>query len=102
MDYKAIYAKATSENWAEYLDMIPAHMVDGMVRYIVNGVPPGGFLRALLGNDFMGAMRKADDVNIHALPMYARFLMNGAPIGAYGSPENVKDWIAQGGLKGLE
>ena len=102
MDYRAVYAEATRHEWAEFLGLIPQHMVDGMVRYLVKGIPPGSFLTAVLCNDFMGAMGRADDVNQHALPMYARFLMNGAPIGAYGSPENVKDWIAEGGLKGLE
>lgn len=101
MDYKAVYAEATRHEWAELLDLIPQHMVDGMVRYLVKGIPPGSFLTAVLCNDLMGAMRKADDVNIHALPSYARFLMNGAPIGAFGSEENVSDWISSGGLAGL-
>ena len=101
MDYKAVYAEATRHEWAELLDLIPQHMVDGMVRYLVKGVPPGSFLRALLSNDFMGAMSRADDINQQALPRYARFLMNGAPIGAFGSEENVSDWISSGGLAGL-
>lgn len=41
------------------------------------------------------------DVNRLAMLDYAMFLHNEAPCGCFGSPEHVKDWIAQGGLAGL-
>ncbi len=80
---------------------LPAHMQDGMRLYIENGIPPGSFQTAVLSNDLMGAFRRADDVNRLAMLDYATFLHNEAPCGCFGSPEHVKDWIAQGGLAGL-
>lgn len=86
------YADATRPDWAEALRALPDYMIDGMVRYIVHGIPPGGFLTAVLSNDLMGALQKGDDVNQHALPAYGRFLHNYAPIGCFGSPERVAEW----------
>lgn len=80
---------------------LPEHMRDGMRRYIENGIPPGSFQRAVLSNDLMEAFRRADDVNAYAMRDYAVFLTCEAPGGCFGSPEHVKDWIAQGGLVGL-
>lgn len=80
---------------------LPAYMQAGMRRYIENGIPPGSFLTAVLSNDLMEAFRRADDVNRLAMLDYAMFLHNEAPCGCFGSPEHVKDWIAQSGLAGL-
>ena len=80
---------------------LPEHMRDGMRLYIEKGYPPGSFQRAVLSNDFMEAFKRADDVNSAAMQEYARFLYNEAPGGCYGSQDNVKAWIAQGGLAGL-
>jgi len=80
---------------------LPAHMQDGMRRYIERGIPPGSFQRAVLSNDFMEAFKRADHVNTAAMVEYARFLHNQAPRGCFGSPQHVSDWIAHGGLLGL-
>lgn len=79
---------------------LPEHMRDGMRLYIERGVPPGSFLTAVLSNDLMGALGKADDTNLHALPAYGRFLYNEAPSPCFGSPEHVRDWCEAGGLAG--
>lgn len=83
-------------------DRLPAHMREGAQRYIEKGIKGGSFMTAVFSNDFMGAYRCADDENIAAMRDWAMFLHNQAPRGCYGSPERVKDWIAQGGLAGLE
>ena len=72
---------------------IPPYMVEGLVTYVCDHRPPGDFLRAGLENDFMRAVGKADTVNQHRLPNYARFLYKHAPIGSYGSPEKVSKWL---------
>jgi len=77
---------------------LPEHMQDGMRLYIERGVQPGSFLRAVLSNDLMGALGKADDVNINALPAYGSFLYNEAPSLCWGSPEVVSAWISRGGM----
>jgi hypothetical protein len=80
---------------------LPYHMRDGMQLYIEEGIVPGSFLRAVLSNDLMGALGKADDINQAILPVYGRFLYNDAPCGCYGSPETVAAWCNSGGLNGI-
>jgi hypothetical protein len=83
-------------------DRLPEHMREGARRYIEKGIKGGSFMTAVFSNDFMGAYRKADDDNTAAMREWAMFLHNDAPRGCYGSPQHVKDWVAQGGLSGLE
>lgn len=82
--------------------LIPGHMVGGIKRYVLNGIPPGGFLTALLSNDFMGAVGKADDDNQRALISWAQFLYNHVPSGCFGSPDAFNKWIERGGIVGVE
>lgn len=82
-------------------DRLPHHMRDAMQRYVEHGIAPGSFLTAVLSNDLMGAMGRADDINRASLYDYAVFLRSNAPIGCWGSPQHVEDWIAEGGLNGL-
>ena len=72
---------------------LPEHMRGGMKRYLEHGIMPGDFLTAVLRNDLMEAMGRADETNLYALPSYGRFLYYYAPRGSYGSPENVKAWV---------
>ena len=100
-DYRKIYADATSPEWARGLERLPPHMVDGMVRYIVQGVPPGSFMSAVLSGDLFGALRRADDVNRNSLPEYGTFLSNYAPCGCFGSEDRFDEWVQAGGLRGF-
>lgn len=81
---------------------LPEHMQEGFRLYIERGIPGGSFMTAVLSNDLMGAFGRADEINRARLFETCVFLRSEAPIGCYGSPEHVKDWIAQGGLAGLE
>ena len=97
-------------NEAEYVEaeidrgahLIPGHMIGGIKRYILHGIPPGGFMSALLSNDFFGAANKADEENGEALMGWARFLYNHVPAGSYGSPARFDAWLDKGGLLGTE
>lgn len=80
---------------------IPGHMRSGIERYVMNGVPMGGFLTAIFANDFMTAAGKADDQNRHALFAYAAFLYCHVPAGCKGSYEAISEWSAHQGLAGL-
>ena len=80
---------------------LPDYMQNGMRLYVEHGVMPGDFLMAVLSNDLLGALRKADDLNQSILPVYGRFLYNEAPCGCYGSPAVVAAWSMTGGLEGL-
>lgn len=70
--------------------VLPEHMREGMQRYIEHGIVPGSFLRSVLENDLMGALKNADDINLHRLPDYGRFLYNDMPTAIFGSPKKVK------------
>ena len=76
---------------------IPDYMIGGLVRYVVNRIPPGGFLMAVLENDFMEACGRADDTNSECLKAYAMFLYNYVPSNCKGSPEAVAAWLADPG-----
>lgn len=80
---------------------IPYHMREGLTEYVARGRPPGDFLRAVLENDLMRALGRADEANMANLPAYANYLDNYAPISCRGSPKAVNAWIAHGGLAGL-
>jgi hypothetical protein len=83
-------------NW----DLIPNYMREGLQMYIERGIPPGDFLTAVLCNDFMNAVGRADGNNREILHLYAQFLHNYAPIDCYGSPDKYVTWCKQGGLDG--
>lgn len=83
-------------------DSIPPHMKGGIKRYIEEGTPPGDFLEAVLSNDLKEAFSRADDINIANMFEWVSFLYNYAPIYCHGSKEKVAEWIASGGLRGLE
>jgi len=81
---------------------LPQHMRGGMQRYIEQGIPPGGFLAAILANDLVLAAMRADAINQHQLFDYAHFLYNQAPRDCWGCQEAIDEWIEQGGLKGIQ
>jgi hypothetical protein len=76
---------------------VPAHTHAALLRYIEHGARLGGFCTAVLVNDLMGAVRRADEDNIVALPLIVAWLTEHAPAASWGSPERVEAWIAQRG-----
>jgi hypothetical protein len=74
---------------------IPGYMIGGLVRYVFDRIPPGGFLRAVLENDLMNAAGRADDANRARLHAYCMFLYNHVPASCKGSPANVAAWLGE-------
>lgn len=72
---------------------IPAYMRDALQRYIEHGEPPGDFLTAVISNNLLEAVSRADDHNQINLPAYVAYLYNEAPPGSWGSPEKMQAWI---------
>jgi hypothetical protein len=85
-----------------HIEDIPRHMHDGIIRFVLRGVPPGGFAMSVLGNDLSGAIQRADRINIHHLKAWVSFVHNDLPANSCGNPEKVTHWIQQGGLLGIE
>jgi hypothetical protein len=84
----------------ECLWKIPPHMHNALALYVMKGISGGSFLSALMSNDFMEAVLRADNKNQAALIDWARLIYNDLPVGCSGSPEKVKKWIEKGGLMG--
>jgi len=80
----------TAPDWA----LLPQHMRGPMQRYLDYGIPPGGFLEAVLANDLSGAVARADAVNRRYLPEIVSFVQWYCPVACWGSPDAVSDWIA--------
>ena len=74
-------------------DLLPEHIREAMKRYIENRIAPGDFLMAVLSNDLMGAISRADYINRDKIHDICCFLYNEAPADCWGSPEIVKQWL---------
>lgn len=81
-------------------EMLPEHMQEGMKLWVERGIDPGSFMMAVLCNDLMGALGKADSINIERLKDYGMFLYNEVPTGCFGSRAKVQAWIERGGMLG--
>ena len=79
---------------------IPPHMHEGIIEYVFEGRPPGDFLMAIFKNDFVQAAGRGDFANQKSLLEYASMLYNYIPCAAWGSSEQVVEWIAKEGLNG--
>jgi hypothetical protein len=64
-----------------------------LLRYVLEGIPTGDFLRALLSNDLKETLARADDTSILAVRALVRWLYNEAPAPCWGSREAVTKWI---------
>lgn len=74
-------------------DMLPEHMRDGARLYIEHGVPPGGFMTAVLENNLVKALARAHGTDRAAMFEWASWLYNECPGNAWGSEEIVNKWI---------
>jgi hypothetical protein len=71
----------------------PSKQMEPSVRlYVEEGIPPGSFLKAVLANDFMRAVSRADSSNGELLREWAMFVYNYLPTDCWGSYEIVDGW----------
>lgn len=87
---------AEVDGYAVKYDTLPGtspYMRAAVERWLEDGViDPGSFLWAVVTNDLLLAVGKADDENKHLLAEWARWFYNKAPGGSHGSIEKVKAW----------
>ena len=69
---------------------IPPFVKESIDLYVSEGIPPGGFVTAVLENNLMGAFNKADLANQRAIGHIVAYLYNDVPYGVWGSPEKVQ------------
>lgn len=77
---------------------IPAHLHDGLIRYLAQRIEPGSFLLAVLQNNLFESVRVADPVSLAALPDLLAFLYHDTPGTCWGSVARVRVWL-QGGVQ---
>jgi hypothetical protein len=80
---------------------IPDYTFEAIQRYVADHIPPGDFLRAVLTNDLMGAMERADDNNREALFEICSFIYSEVPSLCWGSEERVRLWLSDRPVKPL-
>jgi hypothetical protein len=68
-------------------------MMDGIERYLNNGIPPGDFLTAIICNDLSSAVVRADDTNLRNIPAFVAYFYNEAPIDSWGSAKQMMKWM---------
>jgi hypothetical protein len=72
---------------------VPFHLWEGLVEYLVARQPTGHFLTAILSNGLAEACARADPECRAHIADVVFFLVNYAPIAAWGSPSHVGDWL---------
>lgn len=84
------------------IHLVPEHLRAGLMAHVMTGRPVGGFLTAVLSNDLLEAVNRADDQSFPALPKIMKFLYNYTPGPCWGSREKVDAWRKNGGSTGKE
>ena len=65
---------------------------EALDRWGDRGLPPGDFLRAVLENDLMKAMGRADSYNRATIFQITQYVYSKLPSTCWGSPEVVDEW----------
>lgn len=89
--------KYISERMDAGASLLPEHMIGAVKRYVLNRIPPGSFLSAVICNDLREAVGRADDENARSLSNWVRFFYNYTPSGCWGSPDNFRRWLSNEG-----
>jgi len=73
-------------------ESLPDHTMEALDHYFIKGFKPGGFISALVAEDYKKALACADHVNRQKFWHVAIWLMRYAPEGSTGSYETLEDW----------
>ena len=66
---------------------------NGLDRYANDRVPTGDFLRAVLENNLMEAIARADTENLRDLFEICSYVYNHIPSACHGSQAKVRNWL---------
>ena len=96
-DYPALIAEALDMLGSPELAGLDLALREGLRRYLEDRIETGGFLRRCLENDFAGAVGRAHPhLDGSQFRLIAELLNSGFPAIAWGSPEKVAAWLAEG------
>ncbi len=76
-----------------YYEIIDSAVLEGLCRFAVDGIRPGGFLTAVLENNLLESMKYADVENFAALREVVTFCHQELPAPCWGSRKKVNAWI---------
>lgn len=79
---------------------VPQNILEALDTWADVGRLPGGFTTAVLENDFMEAVSRADAFSFAMLKEIALYVYNVLPRPCWGSVEKVAAWEAAGGWRG--
>lgn len=82
-------------NSADYVSKIRPEILAAMNRWGQHGYKPGDFLTAVMKNDLMDAMGRADIGNRHALFDICTYVYNELPGSCHGNEEKFETWAEQ-------
>ena len=71
---------------------IPFHLLQGLRRWIDDGIEPGSFLQHVLRSDLQSALRYADPHSLRSLGYILAWLDENAPRECYGSKAAYEAW----------
>lgn len=72
---------------------IPRHTKAQFDNYIIDGFPPGDFLRAVLENNLSEAFGRADNWNTVHLGNIVAYVFHCLPVVSHGSEDRVVTWL---------
>ena len=82
------------DNVSEALaESLPPKVREAIDNFVWNGIPPGGFVEAVLSNDLMRAMGQADVYSANAIGPICQYVYNAVPSLCHGSRERMKSHI---------
>lgn len=82
------------EHWfaGEYA-VIPPHIQDALMGYVLERRPVGGFLQAVITNNLRDTYGRADGENRPLIPLYVQWFCNVPPECCWGSINNMQAWL---------
>lgn len=83
--------------WYANYSFVREATIDTLIRYVVKGIPPGGFMSAVLANDLFDAVGRADTDSMFELSAIVKMIWNDCPGSCWGDRDAVREWISNGG-----
>jgi len=88
----AVPLRLVLKNFTRLRETIPESVYDSMLAYLLRGEHFGHFIEAVLRNDLVDAVTRADLDNLRHIADIMRFVYNALPREAWGSKAAVDAW----------
>ena len=77
---------------ATHYPNVPEYTIEALNNWAQFGLPPGGFIAAVLANDLSDAVDRADQDNEAALVDIVRYVINELPMDCWGTDAKIAAW----------